>query len=88
MKVAILGTGGVAIDLAKGFTSRGHSVVFGTRDPQGETAKKQPPPSPAQSRCLTTKLRRKAISQFWRPLGAARKTLCNWPAIKIWPANS
>jgi 8-hydroxy-5-deazaflavin:NADPH oxidoreductase len=39
-KVAILGTGQVAIDLAKGFTSRGHSVVFGTRDVQGERAVK------------------------------------------------
>jgi 8-hydroxy-5-deazaflavin:NADPH oxidoreductase len=38
MKVAILGTGGVAIALAKGFTSRGHSVVFGTRDVNGKTA--------------------------------------------------
>jgi 8-hydroxy-5-deazaflavin:NADPH oxidoreductase len=40
MKVAILGTGQVAIDLAKGFVSRGHSVVFGTRDVQGEKAVK------------------------------------------------
>lgn len=40
MKVAILGTGAVAIDLAKGFVSRGHSVVFGTRDVQGEKAVK------------------------------------------------
>jgi 8-hydroxy-5-deazaflavin:NADPH oxidoreductase len=40
MKVAVLGTGQVAIDLAKGFTSRGHSVVFGTRDTQGTTALK------------------------------------------------
>jgi 8-hydroxy-5-deazaflavin:NADPH oxidoreductase len=40
MKVAILGTGAVAIDLAKGFVSRGHSVVFGTRDAQGERAVK------------------------------------------------
>jgi 8-hydroxy-5-deazaflavin:NADPH oxidoreductase len=40
MKVAILGTGQVAIDLAKGFTSRGHTVVFGTRDVQGERALK------------------------------------------------
>jgi 8-hydroxy-5-deazaflavin:NADPH oxidoreductase len=38
MKVAVLGTGTVAIALAKGFTSRGHSVVFGTRDVQGKTA--------------------------------------------------
>ena len=40
MKVAILGTGQVAIDLANGFISRGHSVVFGTRDVQGERALK------------------------------------------------
>lgn len=40
MKVAILGTGQVAIDLANGFVSRGHSVVFGTRDVQGEHAVK------------------------------------------------
>ena len=40
MKVAVLGTGQVAIDLAKGFVSRGHSVVFGTRDVQGEKAVK------------------------------------------------
>jgi 8-hydroxy-5-deazaflavin:NADPH oxidoreductase len=39
MKVAILGTGGVAVDLAKGFVARGHSVVFGTRDVNGEKAK-------------------------------------------------
>lgn len=38
MKVAVLGTGAVAIALAKGFASRGHSVVFGTRDVQGKTA--------------------------------------------------
>ncbi len=38
MKVAVLGTGSVAIALAKGFTSRGHSVVFGTREVQGKTA--------------------------------------------------
>jgi 8-hydroxy-5-deazaflavin:NADPH oxidoreductase len=40
MKVAILGTGQVAIDLAQGFVSRGHSVVFGTRDVKGERALK------------------------------------------------
>ena len=40
MKVAVLGTGQVAIDLVKGFVSRGHSVVFGTRDVQGEKALK------------------------------------------------
>jgi 8-hydroxy-5-deazaflavin:NADPH oxidoreductase len=38
MKVAVLGTGQVAIALAKGFTSRGHTVVFGTRDVKGKTA--------------------------------------------------
>jgi 8-hydroxy-5-deazaflavin:NADPH oxidoreductase len=38
MKVAVLGTGQVAIALAKGFVSRGHTVVFGTRDVQGKTA--------------------------------------------------
>jgi 8-hydroxy-5-deazaflavin:NADPH oxidoreductase len=38
MKVAILGPGQVAIALAKGFTSRGHSVVFGTRDTAGKSA--------------------------------------------------
>ena len=37
MKIAILGTGLVAIALAKGFTSRGHAVVFGTRDVRGAT---------------------------------------------------
>jgi 8-hydroxy-5-deazaflavin:NADPH oxidoreductase len=37
MKVAILGTGQVAIALAKGFVSRGHTVVFGTRDVKGKT---------------------------------------------------
>ncbi len=40
MNVSIFGTGGVAIDLAKGFISRGHSVVFGTRDPAGQSATK------------------------------------------------
>jgi 8-hydroxy-5-deazaflavin:NADPH oxidoreductase len=38
MKVAVLGTGQVAIALAKGFVSRGHTVVFGTRAVQGKTA--------------------------------------------------
>lgn len=40
MKVAVLGTGGVAMDLAKGFVARRHSVVFGTRDVAGERAVK------------------------------------------------
>jgi 8-hydroxy-5-deazaflavin:NADPH oxidoreductase len=38
MKVAVLGTGAVAIALAQGFVSRGHMVVFGTRDVAGATA--------------------------------------------------
>jgi 8-hydroxy-5-deazaflavin:NADPH oxidoreductase len=38
MKVAVLGSGSVAIALAKGFVSRGHTVVFGTRDVNGKTA--------------------------------------------------
>jgi 8-hydroxy-5-deazaflavin:NADPH oxidoreductase len=40
MKVAVLGTGGVAVDLAKGFVARGHTVVFGSRDAAGERAVK------------------------------------------------
>ena len=40
MKVAILGTGAVGIDLAKGFVAQGHSVVFGTRDAAGAPAQK------------------------------------------------
>jgi 8-hydroxy-5-deazaflavin:NADPH oxidoreductase len=40
MKVAILGTGIVGIALAKGFAEQGDQVVFGTRDPNGERAKK------------------------------------------------
>jgi 8-hydroxy-5-deazaflavin:NADPH oxidoreductase len=38
MNIAILGTGGVAVDLAKGFVARGHRVVFGTRDATGDKA--------------------------------------------------
>lgn len=38
MKVAVLGTGQVAIALALGFVGRGHSVVFGTRDVNGKSA--------------------------------------------------
>lgn len=34
--VAILGNGVVGVSLAKGFASRGHAVVFGTRDIQGD----------------------------------------------------
>jgi 8-hydroxy-5-deazaflavin:NADPH oxidoreductase len=52
MKVAILGTGAVAIDLAKGFVSRGHSVVFGTRDVQGESAVKAVAAVPGSSAAL------------------------------------
>lgn len=39
MNVAILGTGTVGIALGKGFAAQGHSVVFGSRDPQAETAR-------------------------------------------------
>jgi 8-hydroxy-5-deazaflavin:NADPH oxidoreductase len=52
MKVAILGTGGVAVDLAKGFVSRGHSVVFGTRDVAGEPAVKAVAAVPGSSAVL------------------------------------
>jgi 8-hydroxy-5-deazaflavin:NADPH oxidoreductase len=38
MNIAVLGTGQVAIALAKGAASRGHQVVFGTRDIKSETA--------------------------------------------------
>jgi 8-hydroxy-5-deazaflavin:NADPH oxidoreductase len=37
MKIAMLGTGLVAVALAKGFVSRGHAVTFGTRDINGAT---------------------------------------------------
>ncbi len=40
MNIAIFGTGQVAVDLAKGFAARGHTVVFGTRDVGGERAVK------------------------------------------------
>ncbi len=40
MKVAILGTGQVGIALAKGFIATGHEVIFGSREPQGDNAKK------------------------------------------------
>jgi 8-hydroxy-5-deazaflavin:NADPH oxidoreductase len=36
--VAVLGTGQVAIALAKGLIARGHRVIFGTRDVNGKTA--------------------------------------------------
>jgi 8-hydroxy-5-deazaflavin:NADPH oxidoreductase len=38
MNIALLGTGQVAIALAKGAAARGHQVVFGTRDINSETA--------------------------------------------------
>lgn len=40
MKVAILGTGPVGIALGKGFAAQGHTVIFGSRDPQAEHAAK------------------------------------------------
>jgi predicted dinucleotide-binding enzyme len=40
MKVAILGTGTVGQHLAKGFVGLGHEVIFGTRNPDGESARK------------------------------------------------
>lgn len=40
MKVAILGTGMVGQALARGFIGIGYEVVFGTRDPGGESARK------------------------------------------------
>src|ERR1700741_5495192 len=36
----MLGTGDVGKALAKGFVNLGHTVKFGTRDPQNEKAKK------------------------------------------------
>ena len=38
MNIALLGTGQVAIALAKGAAARGHQVAFGTRDSNSETA--------------------------------------------------
>ncbi|MDE2048707.1 MAG: NAD(P)-binding domain-containing protein [Betaproteobacteria bacterium] len=40
MNAAVLGTGQVGIALAKGLAATGHTVVFGTRDPQGDNARK------------------------------------------------
>lgn len=40
MKVAILGTGNVGQTLGKGFAALGHHVIVGTRDPNGESARK------------------------------------------------
>jgi hypothetical protein len=36
MNIAIIGTGTVGSTLGAGWTQRGHSVTFGTRDPQAE----------------------------------------------------
>ena len=38
MKIAIIGTGNVGQALAVGWTSKGHQVIFGSRDPAGEKA--------------------------------------------------
>lgn len=38
MKIAIIGTGNVGQALAVGWTSKGHQVVFGSRDPDGAKA--------------------------------------------------
>lgn len=38
MKIAIIGTGNVGQALAYGWTSKGHQVTFGSRDPAGEKA--------------------------------------------------
>lgn len=38
MKIAILGTGTVGQHLARGYIAKGHSVVFGSRSPDGENA--------------------------------------------------
>jgi predicted dinucleotide-binding enzyme len=40
MSVAILGTGIVGQSLAKGFIGLGHQVIVGSRDPNGESARK------------------------------------------------
>lgn len=42
MRVGILGSGGVAQNLGKGFLDRGHDVVIGTRDPKATLAKDKP----------------------------------------------
>ncbi len=39
MKVGILGSGDVGKALGRGFHSRGHEVLMGTREPQGENAR-------------------------------------------------
>lgn len=38
MKIAILGTGTVGSALGEGFASAGHEVVYGSRDPQADSA--------------------------------------------------
>lgn len=38
MKIAIIGTGNVGQALASGWTSKGHQVIFGSRDPAGAKA--------------------------------------------------
>ncbi len=42
MRIAVLGTGGVAQNLASGFLAKGHEVVIGTRDPKASTARVAP----------------------------------------------
>ncbi len=42
MRVGILGSGGVAQNLAHGFVELGHDVVVGTRDPKATLAKSSP----------------------------------------------
>lgn len=42
MRIGILGTGGVAQNLATGFLAKGHEVVIGTRDPKATLAKSAP----------------------------------------------
>ena len=38
MNIVIIGTGNVGQALASGWTSKGHQVIFGSRDPAGEKA--------------------------------------------------
>ncbi|MEM6337243.1 MAG: NADPH-dependent F420 reductase [Bacteroidota bacterium] len=38
MRIAVIGTGNVGQQLARAFSSVGHEVVFGTRDPHSETS--------------------------------------------------
>lgn len=39
MKVGMLGTGNVGRALGRGFVSRGHEVMMGSRDPSSEKAR-------------------------------------------------